>query len=92
VILQHAPARKEYDGFPGYPLHPLPTQIQAVELLSGKPVIAVTVNHEHLGGPEIKAACTEITEQTGLPATDLLTHPPDHIVEVILERITSVRR
>ncbi len=42
VVLQHAPARKEYDGFPGYPMHALPTQIQAIELLSGKPVVAVT--------------------------------------------------
>ncbi|RMF91116.1 MAG: DUF1611 domain-containing protein, partial [Nitrospinota bacterium] len=48
VVLQHAPARKEYDGFPGYPLHPLDKQIQAIELLSGKPVIAITINHEHL--------------------------------------------
>ena len=30
VVLQHAPARAEYDGFPGHPLHPLTTQIQAV--------------------------------------------------------------
>ena len=44
VILQHAPARKEYDGFPGYPIQPLGKQIQAIELLSGKPVVAVTVN------------------------------------------------
>ncbi len=40
VVLQHAPARKEYDGFPGYPLHPIETQIQAIELLSGRPVVA----------------------------------------------------
>ena len=37
VVLQHAPARKEYDGFPGYPIRPLPQQIQAVELISGRP-------------------------------------------------------
>ena len=27
VILQHAPKRKEYDGFPGYPIQPFPQQI-----------------------------------------------------------------
>ena len=40
VILQHAPARKEYDGFPGFPIHPLNDQIRAIELISGKPVVA----------------------------------------------------
>ncbi len=48
IVLQHAPARKEYDGFPGYPLHPLGQQIQAIEMISGKPVVAITVNHENL--------------------------------------------
>jgi uncharacterized NAD-dependent epimerase/dehydratase family protein len=48
IILQHAPNRKEYDGFPGYPIHALDRQIQAIELLSGKPVVAVTINHENI--------------------------------------------
>jgi uncharacterized NAD-dependent epimerase/dehydratase family protein len=34
IIIQHAPMRKEYDGFPGYRLHPLGQQIEAVEMLS----------------------------------------------------------
>ena len=48
IVMQHAPTRKEYDGFPGYPLHPLKKQIEVVELISGKPVVAVTINHEGL--------------------------------------------
>jgi uncharacterized NAD-dependent epimerase/dehydratase family protein len=46
IILQHAPARLEYDGFPGYAIQPLRQQVQAIELLSGKPVVAITINHE----------------------------------------------
>jgi uncharacterized NAD-dependent epimerase/dehydratase family protein len=84
VIMQHAPARLEYDGFPGYPLHPLSVQIQAVELLSGKPVIAVTINPEGLSSSEIPAACAEITRQTGLPAVDMLSQPADRILEAVL--------
>ncbi len=72
VILQHAPGRKEYDGFPGYPIHPLKTQIQAIELLSGKPVVVITVNHENLVKTEIPAVCEKITGETGLPACDVL--------------------
>ena len=57
IILQHVPGRAEYDGFPGYPLHPLEKQIKAIELLSGKPVVAVTINHEDLKVHEIPKAC-----------------------------------
>jgi uncharacterized NAD-dependent epimerase/dehydratase family protein len=74
VIIQHAPMRKEYDGFPGYPLHPLKEQINAVEVISGKKVIAVTVNHEDMGAEEIVPVCAEITKDTGLPAYDVLKH------------------
>ena len=73
VILQHAPARKEYDGFPGYPIQPLAQQIHAVELLSGKPVAAITINHEHLPKETIPAVCDAVRQVTGLPAFDVLT-------------------
>jgi uncharacterized NAD-dependent epimerase/dehydratase family protein len=73
IVLQHAPARREYDGFPGYPIQPLDHQIKALEIISGKPVVAVTVNHENLSAGQIPAACAEITRSTGLPAFDVLT-------------------
>jgi uncharacterized NAD-dependent epimerase/dehydratase family protein len=72
VILQHAPARKDYDGFPGYPIQPLPHQIQAIEIVSGRPVVAIAVNHEDLTGEQIPAACRAIEKETGLPAFDVL--------------------
>jgi uncharacterized NAD-dependent epimerase/dehydratase family protein len=48
VILQHAPKRLEYDGFPGYKLHSLEEQIRAIQVISGKEVIAITLNHEEM--------------------------------------------
>ncbi|MFC1862743.1 DUF1611 domain-containing protein [Thermodesulfobacteriota bacterium] len=72
VILQHAPARKEYDGFPGYKLHPLHKQIQAIELISERPVVAITINHENIMENDIPEICEKITEETGLPAHDVL--------------------
>ena len=72
IILQHPPARKDYDGFPGYPLHPLETQIKAIELVSGKPVIAITISHEGLSKEEIPGICKKIQKQTGLPTVDVL--------------------
>lgn len=86
VVLQHAPARHEYDGFPGYPIQPLPLQIQAIELLSGRPVVAVTVNHEGLNEAETSEACRAITSQTGLPSCDPIRHGVDPVVEALQKR------
>jgi uncharacterized NAD-dependent epimerase/dehydratase family protein len=87
VILQHAPTRKEYDGFPGYKLHPLKKQISAIQAISGKKVIAVTVNHEGLKDSEIIPACENISIETGLPAFDVLKHGTEPLVKLIKEYI-----
>ena len=84
VVLQHAPARKEYDGFPGYPIQPLPHQIKAVEVLSDRKVVAVTVNHEGMTPAQVKGAIHRISEQTGLPAFDVLADGAAGLVEVLV--------
>ncbi len=87
IVLQHAPGRKDYDGFPGYPIQPLDVQIKAIELLSGKPVIAVTINHENIPKTKIDKVCKDIRKQTGLPAADLLLGDPDETVKSILSHL-----
>jgi len=84
IILQHAPARKDYDGFPGYPIQPLDIQIKAVELLSEKNVIAITINHEDLSRDVIPSICHEIEQQTGRPTADVLLEGADRIVQTLL--------
>jgi len=84
VVLQHAPARKDYDGFPGYPIQPLDIQIKVIELISGKPVVAVTVSHEKLSKDEVPKVCEAISRQTGLPAVDLLLSPPDRVIATLI--------
>jgi len=83
VVLQHAPARKEYDGFPGYPLHPLDKQIKAIEMISGKPIVAITINHEGIAKEDIQAVCQSIIQETDLPACDVLVSGVDDIVKVL---------
>ncbi len=83
IVLQHAPARHDYDGFPGHPVHPLERQIQAIELISGRPVVAVTVNHEGLAPEGIGPACAAIELATGLPAIDVLIDGADRLVAVL---------
>ncbi len=83
VILQHAPKRLEYDGFPGYKLHSLKEQIKAIEIISGKKVIAITINHEEMKKEEIQPACKVITNETGLPAFDVLEFGAVELVQLI---------
>ncbi|MBI4161369.1 MAG: DUF1611 domain-containing protein [Acidobacteria bacterium] len=87
VILQHAPRRREYDGFPGYPIHPLDRQIRAIEILSDRPVVAITVNHEGMAPAEVPAACAAIARETGLPACDPLPDGAGPLVEVLRPRL-----
>ncbi len=89
IVLQHAPARREYDGFPGYPLHPLDVQINALELLSGKPVVAVTINHEQLKPAEIAEAATRIHTETGRPAFDVLRDGPAGLAELVIDHLAT---
>jgi len=83
VVLQHAPARKEYDGFPGYPLHPLRKQIKAIEMISCKPVVAITLNHEGIAIGYLPDLYQSITRETGLPACDVLVDGAGKIVEAL---------
>ncbi len=92
VVMQHAPRRVEYDGFPGYELHDLPTQIRAVELISGRKVAAVTLNHEGMGPGEIPAACAAITGETGLPACDVLRDGPGPVLEALAPFLSAADR
>jgi uncharacterized NAD-dependent epimerase/dehydratase family protein len=81
IIIQHAPMRKEYDGFPGYRLHPLGQQIEAVEMLSGKPVAAITINHEDIPWKKIPVVCDALQQVTGLPTVDVLYSGTNQLVE-----------
>ena len=83
VILQHAPRRIEYDGFPGYKIHPLNHQILAIEVISGKKVIAITLNHERMSRSEIEQECRKIKKETGIPAFDVLESGADELVKLI---------
>jgi uncharacterized NAD-dependent epimerase/dehydratase family protein len=83
VVLQHAPARREYDGFPGYVIQPLSQQIQAIELLSGKPVVAIAVNHEDIADDQIPLICSKIEKELDLPAFDVLRDGPENLARVL---------
>jgi len=84
VILQHAPRRLEYDGFPGIPLHPLKKQVEAIEMISGKKVVAITLNHENMKENEILPECKKISKETGIPAFDVLKYGASELLKVLM--------
>jgi uncharacterized NAD-dependent epimerase/dehydratase family protein len=83
VILQHVPARKDYDGFPGFPIEPIEIQIQAVELIGRCPVAAITISHEGLEPAAWAEARTDLAERTGLPVVDVLREGADRLVAIV---------
>jgi len=87
IVLQHAPARREYDGFPGYAMHPLGRQIKALEMISGKPVVAITVNHEDIPPENVPGVCQALELVTGLPAFDVLLGGADGLARVVRSHI-----
>ena len=90
VVMQHAPTRIDYDGFPGFPIQPIEQQIAALELVSGRKVAAITLNHEGLEGrAAIDAACDELRRRTGLPVCDPLVHGVDALVDVLKPLLPS---
>jgi uncharacterized NAD-dependent epimerase/dehydratase family protein len=87
IVLQHAPARKDYDGFPGYSIHPLARQIRVIELLSGKPVVAITINPEGMRHEEIPLVCDAIQKETGLPTFDVLSGGAGGLLKTLLSHL-----
>lgn len=83
VILQHAPARTFYDGFPNHPLHPIERQIEAVQVISDRPVIAIALNHEDLDQEGIARAREDLEKRTGLPVFDPLRDDVAPVVDLL---------
>ena len=66
IVLQHAPARKTFDDFPQYRIPPLENYIRIIELLSGKPPVAITINTQGLTRKEALEWARRIEEETGI--------------------------
>ena len=68
IILQDAPGRKFLDGFERYPMPEPGKVIKILELLSGKKVIAITINTQNLTAQEALQASQEYEMKYHIPA------------------------
>ncbi|MFH0952675.1 MAG: DUF1611 domain-containing protein [Patescibacteria group bacterium] len=87
IVLQHAPARTHYDGFPQYQLHPLAKQLRAVEEISDKPVIAISINHEGIPIDKIAEICLKISQQTNRLVFDPLRDGVGRLADLLEQDI-----
>jgi uncharacterized NAD-dependent epimerase/dehydratase family protein len=85
IIMQHAPFRMEYDGFPGYAMDSLNDQIHIAEFLSKKPVFAVTVNHEGIPPEDIDQVCRDLEKKCKRKVVDPLVHGVDKLISLVQE-------
>jgi uncharacterized NAD-dependent epimerase/dehydratase family protein len=92
IVLQHAPVRAEYDGFPGYRIHPLVQQIEALEAVSDASVSAITINHEGMSNDSIRYVCESIESAFGIPAIDVLIDGADGLVDVLKSQVSFQSR
>jgi len=83
VVLQHAPARHYYMGHLGYPIQSLERQIEAVELISMRRVVAIAISSEDLSPENAARACERIEVETGLPTVEPLTDGAERLVEAV---------
>ncbi|MDX2033651.1 MAG: DUF1611 domain-containing protein [Blastocatellia bacterium] len=89
IVLQHAPARKVYDGFDDYPMGTLDREIQILELLAQKPVLALTLNHEEMTDEQVAATIADYEARYNRPATDVLRDGCGKLVEAIRKRLAQ---
>jgi uncharacterized NAD-dependent epimerase/dehydratase family protein len=90
IVLQHAPKRRDYDGFPGYELAGVEREKAIIELLSQRPVVAIAINHEEMTPEEIDAAVADYEKRFGVAVADPLVHGVGPIVAALESRFPEV--
>ena len=59
------------------------SEIKAIELISHRKIVAITLNSEGLDAQGIQRAASDIEKKTGLPALDPLTDDLSPLVESV---------
>ena len=91
VIVQHAPKRKMLGDFPMVPMPTAASEVALIESFADTKVIGITINHELMSDAEITDAIREHELELGLPATDPLTRPLDHLADMVLDAFPTLR-
>jgi len=83
VVLQHAPRRTQRCDFEQMAMPTPVAEINLIQTFSDTKVIGLTINHEDMSDNEVSTAITQYEHELGIPSTDALTRPPEHLVEMV---------
>ncbi len=72
IILQHAPARKFFDGFEKFRIPDLSKYIRILEDLSDRKVIAISLNTENMTRAQVRDEINSLQAKLGIPVFDPL--------------------
>jgi len=86
VVMQHAPARTHYDGFPGFPLAGVEREAEIIRLLSGAPMVAIALNHESLTTADLARERETLAARFGVPCCDPLLDGVEPVIAEIDRR------
>jgi uncharacterized NAD-dependent epimerase/dehydratase family protein len=64
-------------------MHSLSKQIEAIEFLCARPVVAIALNHEGIEPAKVPQVCGEIAAETKLPVCDPLLDGVGKIIESV---------
>jgi len=91
VVLQHAPGRSHRCDFEQMAIPAPATEINLIQTFADTKVIGLTINHENITDAEVTAAITRYEHELGIPATDALTRPPEHLAEIVLSAFPELK-
>jgi uncharacterized NAD-dependent epimerase/dehydratase family protein len=84
VVLQHAPGRSSRCDFDNMAMPAPMTEINLIQAFANTKVIGLTINHENMSDIEVDKAISEYELELGIPVTDALARPQEHLVEMVL--------
>jgi uncharacterized NAD-dependent epimerase/dehydratase family protein len=84
VVLQHAPGRTGRCDFEHMPMPTPASEINLIETFCETTVIGLTINHENMSNGEVGSAIDQYESELGIPSTDALTRPPEHLARMVL--------
>ncbi len=92
VVLQHAPGRIGRCDFEQMPMPDPAREINLIETFADTKVIGLTINHENMANGEVDLAITRFEDELGIPVTDALTRPSDHLAEMVVSSFPQLRK
>ncbi|WP_027964909.1 DUF1611 domain-containing protein [Halalkalibacillus halophilus] len=91
VIVQHPPMRVNLGDFPFMKMPTLKSEIDLIENSSNAKVVAITINHENMRDDQIDQTVASYEQKFEIPATDVLKHGSDKLVQSILTAFPTLK-